>query len=251
MSNDTLENTLKEMILREELAPGERLTEAGLADRLGVSRTPIRTLLPRLASEGFLSPVGKRGYVVAHFGEQEIHDALDLRALLEGWAARTLAQQGADEATLSALEECLAMGDALFAKRHLDREDEQQYGVMNERFHRLIIEACRSPLLAMFIERLNNVPFVAPAVIVFDRIGLRKAFDMLHRAHGFHHAIVDAIRQRDGARAEILFREHANHQRLSMFERRKANGPAPTPGTPAQPGPGGQPRAGVSSSSSR
>jgi len=226
MSNTTLENTVKEMILREELAPGERLTEAALSERLGVSRTPIRNILPRLAVEGFLSPVGKRGYVVAAVSEREIDDALDLRATLEGWAARTLAERGADPAVLEALEACLAEGDALFEKHHLDREDELEYGRMNERFHRLMIEGCQSPLLSMFIERLNNVPFVAPSVIVFDQVGLRQAFAMLHRAHGFHHAILDAVRRRDGARAEFLFREHANHQRVSMFERRKARAAA-------------------------
>jgi GntR family transcriptional regulator of vanillate catabolism len=235
MSNTTLENTLKEMILREELAPGERVTEAGLAERMGVSRTPVRNVQPRLAAEGFLRPVGKRGFVVADFGEGEIFDALDLRSLLEGWAARTLAERGVAPALLAELEACLAQGDALFEKRHLEREDERQYGLMNERFHQLMIEACDSPLLSMFIERLNHVPFVAPAVIVFDQIGLRKAFDMLHRAHGFHHAIVDAIKRRDGARAEFLFREHANHQRVSMFERRKANGLPDAPPAPEKP----------------
>jgi GntR family transcriptional regulator, vanillate catabolism transcriptional regulator len=222
MKDDRLENTLKEMILREDLAPGERLTEAGLAGRLGISRTPVRNLLPRLAAEGFVKPVGKRGFVVADFSEQEIFDALDLRSLLEGWAARSLAERGASPEVLAALEDCLAQGDALFEKHHLDLDDERQYGLMNARFHQLIIEACESSLLAMFIDRLNNVPFVAPSVIVFDQVGLRFAFDMLHRAHGFHHAIVDAIKAGDGARAEFLFREHANHQRVSMFERRKA-----------------------------
>ena len=220
--NGSLENTLKEMILREELRPGERVTEAALAERLGVSRTPIRNVLPRLAAEGFLQPVGKRGFVIADFGEREIFEALDLRALLEGWAARNLAELGVSSSLLAELEDCLAQGDTLFEKHHLDREDEQQYGIMNERFHRLIIEGCRSPMLSMFIERLNNVPFVPPSVIVFDQVGLRAAFDMLHRAHGFHHAIVDAIKKGDGARAEFLFREHANHQRVSMFERRRA-----------------------------
>lgn len=232
MSGTSLEITLKEMILRDELAPGERVTEAGLAERLGVSRTPVRNVLPRLAAEGFLQPVGKRGFVVADFGEREIYEALDLRSVLEGWAARTLAERGLSDDVLVQLDACLAEGDALFEKRHLDLEDERQYGVMNEKFHRLLIEACHSSMLSMFIERLNHVPFVAPAVIVFDQVGLRKAFDMLHRAHGFHHAIVDAIRNRDGARAEFLFREHANHQRVSMFERRKANAPAAAPEAP-------------------
>ena len=222
MTTDTLENRLKEMILREELAPGERVTEAALAARLGISRTPVRNILPRLASEGFLRPVGKRGFVVAEFSGEEMDEALALRALLEGWAARRLAEAGASPKLLSELDECLADGDALFEKRHLDREDELRYGEMNARFHRLIVEGCGSMMLAMFIERLNNVPFVAPSVIVFDQIGLRAAFEMLHRAHGFHHDIVDAIRNGDGGRAEWLFREHANHQRSSMFERPKA-----------------------------
>ncbi|BBC73572.1 GntR family transcriptional regulator [Altererythrobacter sp. B11] len=226
MQNGSLENTVKEMILREDLAPGERLTEAGLAELLGVSRTPVRSLLPMLAAQGFLEPVGKRGYVVAKFGEKEIFDALDLRAMLEGWAARKLAEEGASEEVLAKLDECLAEGDRLFDKGSFSLDDENRYGSMNERFHRLVIEACTSPILTTFMERLEHVPFVAPSVIVFDQIGLRKAFEMLHRAHGFHHAIVDAIRDRDGARAEFLFREHANHQRVSMFARRKASASA-------------------------
>jgi GntR family transcriptional regulator of vanillate catabolism len=165
--------------------------------------------------------VGKQGFVVAEFSDEEINDALDLRALLEGWAARKIADRGADPTLLEELDSCLAEGDALFEKRHLDRDDERLYGLMNARLHRLIVEGCPSPMLAMFIERLNNVPFVAPSVIVFDQVGIRAAFDLLHRAHGFHHAIVDAIRAGDGARADWLFREHAAHQRISMFERRK------------------------------
>lgn len=221
MSKTTLENTIKEMILRDELAPGERLTEAGLAERLGVSRTPIRSIFARLAAEGFLQPVGKRGYVVAGFSEAETYNALDLRSVLEGWGARVLAEKGLPPAVAAELEQCLADGDLLFEKRSLDLKDELQYGLMNKRFHQIVIDACNLPLLSNFIERLNNVPFVAPSVIVFDQVGLRQAFTMLHRAHGVHHAIVDALKRGDGSRAEALFREHANHQRVSMFERRK------------------------------
>jgi GntR family transcriptional regulator, vanillate catabolism transcriptional regulator len=227
MTTGTLENTLKEMILREELAPGERLTEAGLAVRLGVSRTPVRNLLPRLAAEGFLKRVGKRGYVVADFSEQDIYDALELRAALEGWAARSLAHSGASEELLAQLEECLVWGDRLFETTEMTRDDEDRYGAMNARFHTLIISGSGSQFAKLFYERLRLVPFVSPDVIAFDQLGTRSAFNMLHRAHGFHHAIVDAIRRRDGARAEMLFREHANHQKTSMFERRKfekANG---------------------------
>jgi len=207
------------MILSGALAPGQRVTEAGLADLLGVSRTPIRNALPTLAAEGLVRNVGRRGYAVREFNEHESWEALELRALLEGQAARMVAQKGASEALLTDLDVCLASGDALFEKRHLNPEDEVAYGIMNARFHQLVIDACESAMLRTFIERLNIVPFVAPSVVVFDQIGLDRAYDLLFGAHRVHHAIVDAIRDGDGQRAETLFREHAHQQKFSMFER--------------------------------
>jgi GntR family transcriptional regulator of vanillate catabolism len=210
---------IKEMILSGELAPGERVTEQGLAERLGISRTPIRHILPNLATQGLLEPVGKRGFAVKSFSEKECWEALELRALLEGQAARLLAQQGASAQVLAALDECLQSGDRLFAERRLRPADEQLYGIMNERFHRIVVDNCGSPLLKQIVDRLNLLPFVAPSVLVFDQVGISRAFDLLFRAHGCHHAIVEAIRQRDASRAESLFREHAHQQRLSMFSR--------------------------------
>lgn len=220
MTDTPLKNQIREMILSGELQPGERVTEAGLAARLGVSRTPVRNILPGLAAEGFLEPVGRRGFAIKAFSDEESWEALELRSFLEGYAAKLLAEKGAPPEVMEALEQCLEEGDRLFDKRHLDLEDETQYGLMNERFHKIVVDASRSPMLKMFIDRLNLVPFVAPSVIVFDQIGLRRAFDLLFGAHRVHHAIVEAIRNGDGHRAESLFREHAYQQRLSMFERR-------------------------------
>src|SRR5689334_13009586 len=97
-------NHLKEMILSGQLAPGERVTEQALAERLGVSRTPIRHILPSLASQGFLKPVGRRGFAVSSFSDQESWEALELRAMLEGQAARLLAQRGAAPEMLARLD---------------------------------------------------------------------------------------------------------------------------------------------------
>lgn len=208
------------MILSGDLLPGERITEAGLAERLGVSRTPIRNALPALDAEGLLEPVGKRGYVVREFSREELLDALDLRATLEGLAAKKLAQKGASPEVLAELEECLEEGDRIFAdRRRLNNGDELHYGEMNARFHRIVVENAGSSILQTFIDRLNVLPFVTPGVIAFDYVTPSQAFDLLFRAHGQHHAIVQAIRHRDGARAESVFREHANQQRQSMFER--------------------------------
>lgn len=215
----SLLSQLREMILSGELQAGERITEVGLAERLGVSRTPIRSALPILEANGFIEPVGKRGYSVKKFDSGEAFKTLELRALLEGFAAKCLAQTGAADDLLADLDQCLRQGDEIFAKRFLTHEDENLYGEMNARFHDLVVKNCGSAPLIAFIEKLNHMPFISPSVLVFDHVGLDQAFDLLFRAHGQHHDLTDAIRDRDAARAEAIFREHGNAQRQSLFSR--------------------------------
>ena len=220
MDHSPLLNTLRELILSGALPAGARVTEAALAERLGLSRTPIRLASPALALEGFLVPVGRRGYAVKDFSETESIQALDIRAMLEGYAAHTVASRGASKELIEILERCLSDGDELFAKGSFDREDEQRYGVINAAFHMAIVDAAQVEILSALVARLNLFPFVSPEIIVFDQDGPRDARATLLRAHYQHHDIVDAIRQMDGPRVEALFREHAHRQRTSMFERR-------------------------------
>lgn len=218
MSSNLL-GQLREMILSGELKGGERITESSLADKLGVSRTPIRSVLPTLEADGFIETVGKRGYAVKQFNADESLKALELRAHLEGLAAKYLAQSGASEETLMQLDQCLAQGDQIFAKRYLVKDDEERYGLMNAKFHAVIVENCGSAPLMAFIEKLNNMPFINPSVLIFDHVGLEQAYELLFRAHGQHHALTDAIKRRDAARAEAVFREHGNAQIQSLFSR--------------------------------
>src|SRR5215471_9354882 len=122
------------MILRGELAPGERLAEVGLAERLGVSRTPIRQALPALAREGLLSAAGRRGFVVRSFSSQDVLDAIEMRGLLEGLAARRIAERGAAAELFEKLKNCLAEGDSILGKRRFESADEARYSEMNGRF---------------------------------------------------------------------------------------------------------------------
>ena len=218
MLDKPLQNRLREMILQRELKPGERLTETALANRLGISRTPIRSLLPSLLAEGFLTRFGRRGYAVAQFSDRETCEALELRALLEGQAARMVARAGAGPELLKRLDACLQQGDAVLGKNHFESPDRDSYGQMNKQFHDLIVDAANSPLLSAMVERLNHIPFVAPSSPVFRSDNVQDIFARLFRAHGHHHAIVEAIRDQDGARAETLFREHAYPQRQSLFD---------------------------------
>lgn len=199
---------IREMIITGQLLPGERVIEADLAKRLGVSRTPIREALPLLEADGYLEVVGKRGFAVKRFDSNEAYAAMELRAVLEGVAAKYLAQNGASRETIDGLRECLETGDRIFAKRYLTTEDEFRYGEMNSKFHSLVVENCGSKPLIQFVEKLNNMPFTNPSVVVFDHLDLTQAYDELFWAHGQHHDLTRAIQDRDAARAEAIFREH-------------------------------------------
>lgn len=207
---------IREMILRGELAPGQRVAEAPLAVRLGMSRTPVRQALPLLAQEGLLSEHGTRGYVVRAFTAADIIDAIDLRALLEGLAVRRVAEHGASKTLLRELRACLEDGDAILRKRRVEPSDEGAYAEMNVRFHGLILKECGSALLAEALERNSRVPFAGAQALAFDKDNLEDMYDLLHYAHRQHHAIVEALEHGHSARAEALMREHANAVKKSI-----------------------------------
>jgi GntR family transcriptional regulator of vanillate catabolism len=207
---------IRELIVEGILTSGTRVTEATLAERLGVSRTPVRNALPALASEGLLEPVGKRGYAVRAFTLDDSYRATELRCLLEGFAARGIAAR-ADRAEIVAdLRACLAEGDEIFRKGHVLKEDEGAYAKMNGRFHDLIIEGARDPLLADLIHRVCSVPFVAPGVVAFNRVPPDEIFPILMSGQHQHHAIVDAIEAGQWDVAETLMRGHSAPARRSL-----------------------------------
>jgi GntR family transcriptional regulator of vanillate catabolism len=208
--------SIREMILRGRLAGGQRVAEATLADALGMSRTPIRQALPLLAREGLLVESGTRGYVVRTFTPSDILDAIDVRGMLEGFAARRIAERGATAAWLTQLRDCLQEGDRIFAKGHLVESDEAAYGAMNGRFHALIIEAAASAVTADAIDRMASIPFAAAAAIAFDATDLKSMFDALWIAHQQHYAIFDALEAGQATRVEFLLREHVNTVKKSI-----------------------------------
>jgi GntR family transcriptional regulator of vanillate catabolism len=207
---------IREMILRSELLPGQRVAEAPLAVRLGMSRTPVRQALPLLAQEGLLLEHETRGFVVRAFTASDIVDAIDLRAALEGLAVRRLAERGVPKTTLGALQECLESGDAILRKRRVEDTDEARYADMNVRFHALIVAAAGSSLLSEALQRNNRIPFAGAQAVAFDRTHLDRMYDMLAYAHRQHHAIVECLEAGHGARAEALMREHANATKSSL-----------------------------------
>ncbi len=225
--NGSVAQRIRELIVDGTLAPGTRLAEAALAERLGVSRTPIRNALPALAGEGLLQPAGKRGYAVRGFSIEDSFRATEVRCLLEGHAAREVAARPDRASIVAELRRCLAEGDAIFRKGYLADEDENQYAEINRRFHDAIVEGAQDPLLAELVQRVYAVPFVAPGVVAFNRIPRTESFAILMAGHHQHHAIVDAIDAGQAAVAENLLRGHSAPARQSLGVDRAIDGYAP------------------------
>ena len=207
---------LREMILRGKLAPGERVAEAPLAEELGMSRTPVRQALPLLAQEGLLAVHESRGYVVRAFTSGDVLDAIDIRGVLEGLAARRVAEHGATKPFLRKLHACLHDGDTLLAKRRMEESDEATYSEMNGRFHGLILEEAGSQILSEALARNSRVPFAGPQAVAFDRTNAERNYAVLQYAHRQHHVIVAAIEHGESSRVEALMREHANSAKESI-----------------------------------
>jgi GntR family transcriptional regulator of vanillate catabolism len=204
---------LREMLLRGDFRPGERISELPMVARLGVSRTPIRLALDRLANEGLLETSPTGGFVVREFTIADIWDAIETRGVLEGAAARLAAERFTRDRELETLRKLRDEMDIIFRPsidtfaRYLD---------LNEAFHSTIVELAKSPMLRWTMERVVSLPFASPSALVFAGSKGPDADNMRTVAHEHHHAIVEAIEHRQGARAESLAREHAHMARKNL-----------------------------------
>lgn len=215
---DHVTHTLRTWVLQGILQPGERLEEIPLAEKLGVSRTPIRAALANLGNEGLLEHRPKRGYTVRVYQYEDIIGAYEVRAVLEGLACRRAAQTGLSGLAVSKLKACLAQGDAILDKGVLLPEDHAPYQEMNVTLHETLLAAAENSWVRRFTTQAQAAPFAS------DRIMLWEDHSVISRSHHDHHRIVTAVVERDGARAEQLMREHIyfaglllrdNYERLS------------------------------------
>jgi GntR family transcriptional regulator of vanillate catabolism len=209
LSQDVTE-TLRNWILHGQIQPGERLEEIPLAERLGVSRTPVRAALSTLASEGLINHQPKRGYLVRGFDVDEIAAAYDVRAVLEGLACRNAATRGLTDAQSRGLLEALAEGDRILARGELRPEDHAPYQQMNVTIHDTLLHAAGNPWVTRFAEQAQNIPFASDRIILWDD------HPIILRSHGDHHRIIEAIIARDCVRAEQLMREHVYYAGLIL-----------------------------------
>jgi DNA-binding GntR family transcriptional regulator len=153
---------LRALILTGEYGPEERLIEEQLAERLGVSRTPVRQALTMLEAEGLVEIAPHRGATVCSFSFEDVWDIYDLRAVLEGHAARRAAGR-IEGPELERLRE-LADGMEGLAGRFEDHEEEIRALVaLNQEFHGTIVEASRNRRLQRLINRTVEIPLMFKA----------------------------------------------------------------------------------------
>lgn len=207
---------LRNLILSGALAPKQRLTEVALAARIGVSRTPLRAALGQLAAEGLLEPVAQGGYAVRAFTERDVSDAIELRGTLEGMAARLAAERGADAEALRRLRKLLGRIDRLIAHGEKGEHEFQAYVELNRDFHAGLAALAHSTVIGREIERVNALPFASPNAFVLAQSQTPEGWAVLVVAQSQHHAVVDAIAGREGARAEAIMREHARIARRNL-----------------------------------
>lgn len=205
VDSETIHAELRAEILHGSHAPGTAFKEVALAERFGVSRTPVREALGRLQQEGLLER-GVRGLQVRNIDPEQLMQVYDLRILLEGQAAL--------EAAATRTEMDLIRLEGLVDRdRALPDPDDQTRLRTNIEFHSALWTAAHNPILKDLLDRLSTHQIHAPSSTL--SVGARWA-DSLDE----HAEMVRLIRNRDGAEAQEAMRRHmgeARRIRLSLF----------------------------------
>jgi GntR family transcriptional regulator of vanillate catabolism len=195
---------LRQMLLDGAFAPGTRMAELPLVERLGISRTPLRDALSALAYEGLLETLPGGGYAVRAFTLDDIGDAIALRGVLEGTVARLAAERRAGTAVLAAI--VADLDEVVHADGYAPFE---RYLELNERFHSELLRMAASPVTERALTQVLAMPFASPNAFVLAEAELPESREILVIAQHQHGEIVRAIAANEGARAEALAREHA------------------------------------------
>lgn len=188
--------SIREAILRGQLKPGEKVAEPELAERFGISRTPIREAFRQLESEGYLTVIPRKGAVVAQLSERDIEEFYAIKSVLEGFAARMAALKMSEKE----IEKLEAINEKL---EQLARQgDVKTFFRVHNEFHELFIRAAGNDKLAELIDQL---------VMKFNRSRMASLSlpGRMEISVNEHRKIIDAFKSRDGERADNLVKKTA------------------------------------------
>lgn len=195
-SSDSVYMELRGKILSRELKPAQRLLEVNIANEMGVSRTPVREALRRLANEGLVKIVPNSGARVASPSSHEMDNSYSVREYLENMSVELACRTGMDKRTLERLDGLVRDGDAAY-----DAGDVDAFLAANNDFHRIIAEAGKNYVLSEYVD---NIIQRTNVYIYF----YSKFVESENKSSGEHRAILRAIAQRDRIGAQELMKQH-------------------------------------------
>lgn len=197
---DVVFNTLRQAILKGELAPGERLMEIQLANKLGVSRTPIREAIRKLELEGLVIMIPRKGAEVADITEKSLRDVLEVRKALEELAV----QLACEKITQEELEELEKAGENF--KKVLKRsKDITEVAEADVRFHDVIYMATDNQKLIHLLNKLREQMYRY-------RVEYLKNPDVHEQLTQEHEEIVYHIKRREKVEATAVTCQHIDNQ---------------------------------------
>ncbi|MGB5994812.1 MAG: GntR family transcriptional regulator [Candidatus Deferrimicrobiaceae bacterium] len=196
--------TIRNAIVNGQLPAGSRVAEPDLAGRFGISRTPIREALRQLESEGFITVIPRKGAIVASLSSKDVSDFYDLKAILEGYAARA-AVPHLTEKDIAKMESLNHQIEAAVAKK-----DVRKVLAHHNEFHDIFVKACGNEKLHTIVQNL---------VMQFQRFRLILAVPgRIEGSIQQHWEIIDAFRKQDGVLAESLVQKNAFYGKKILLQ---------------------------------
>jgi DNA-binding GntR family transcriptional regulator len=197
---------IRASIIAGELEPGEIYSATVLADRLGVSPTPVREAMLDLASTGLVTPVRNRGFRIVVPDERDLDEISALRAMLEVPAMREVAER-ATERQIEALERLVAATESA-----AERGEPAAFLVADREFHLALLETLGNRRLVRLISQLRD------QTVLVGIKSLARSGRLIRFAHE-HRDLLEALRARDADRAEEVMRSHLSHTRADWAGR--------------------------------
>ncbi len=193
---------LRDMILEGELAPGDRIVEQSLCDRLGLSRTPLREAIKTLTAEGLIILQPNRGATVASLSLEDIEDTFRVIGVLEALAGEQACGRVQDDdiAEIRVLHYQMAL--------HRTRGERLDYFKLNQRIHERIVELSGNKVLMETHQRLGGC-------IRRYRFAANLATERWDQAIREHEEMLDALDARDGKRLAEILRRHLDNKRTA------------------------------------
>ena len=201
---DVVFNTLRQAILTGELKPGERLMEIHLAEKLGVSRTPIREAIRQLELEGLVIMLPRRGAQVAHITEKSMSDVLEVRLALDELAVKLACERITDEEIERLREACIRFEEAV------DSADIRNITSADVAFHDIIFAASRNNRLIQMMNNLAEQMYRYRFEYIKDDSGWQSLITE-------HRMITDAIAMRDPELSARAIHVHIKNQENSII----------------------------------